>query len=536
MLLDGRTFEWSGHPIALAGERAATVLIFCDVSEQDRAQIDTERLVAIVDSSDEAVIGKDLEGVITSWNQAAERIFGYRAEEIVGTSILRLIPPDRHAEEFGILERIRRGEKVDHFETMRLRKDGRQIAISVTSSPIKDSSGRVIGASKLARDITEQKEAEAALRTSDLEFKAMMNALPQLAWIARADGHIFWYNERWFDYTGRTAAEMDGWGWQEVHDPEILPLVLERWQGAIASGETFDMEFPLRRADGRFRWFLTRGVPVRNEAGEVIRWIGTNTDISEKRETEEEIHHLNETLELRVRERTAQLEAANNELEAFSYSVSHDLRAPLRAVDGFSQAVLEDYGPELPEEGQRYLQTIRSSAQRMGALIDDLLAFSRLSRTPLARQPVEMTRHVQETLQELESETKGRALELKIGELPNCEGDPTLLRQVWMNLLSNALKYSARRDPAIVEVGATEHDGQVTYFVRDNGTGFDMSYASKLFGVFQRLHREEEFSGTGVGLAIVQRIVHRHGGTIWAEAEPDRGATFSFTLTPKENS
>jgi light-regulated signal transduction histidine kinase (bacteriophytochrome) len=253
-------------------------------------------------------------------------------------------------------------------------------------------------------------------------------------------------------------------------------------------------------------------------------------DITDRRRAEEEIRRLNADLEERVAKRTAELEVANKELEAFSYSVSHDLRAPLRAMDGYSQAVLEDYGPQLPEEGQRYLHTIRSSAQRMGALIDDLLAFSQLSRLPLHRQTVDTPRLVGAALEELRSQYEDREIDFRIGKLPSCHGDPALLKQVWLNLLSNAVKYTQKRQAAIVEIGFRQDNGQGVYFVSDNGTGFDMRYGHKLFGVFQRLHRADEFPGTGVGLAIVQRVVHRHGGSIWAEAEVDRGATFSFTL------
>jgi light-regulated signal transduction histidine kinase (bacteriophytochrome) len=243
-----------------------------------------------------------------------------------------------------------------------------------------------------------------------------------------------------------------------------------------------------------------------------------------------QIETLNRTLEERVAARTGELEMANKELEAFSYSVSHDLRAPLRAVDGFSQAVLEDYGAQLPEEGQRYLQTIRTGAQRMGALIDDLLTFSRLSRAALTQQSVNTTALVNEAVQELREQSAGREIDFRLSNLPDCEGDPALLKQVWINLLSNALKYTRKRKQALIEIGSRLENGENVYYIRDNGTGFDMRYADKLFGVFQRLHRVEEFEGTGVGLAIVQRVVHRHGGRIWAQAEVERGAEFCFTL------
>jgi light-regulated signal transduction histidine kinase (bacteriophytochrome) len=232
-------------------------------------------------------------------------------------------------------------------------------------------------------------------------------------------------------------------------------------------------------------------------------------------------------LETRVLERTAELEAVNKELSSFSYSVSHDLRAPLRAVDGYARMLEEDYAARLDEEGRRLLGVIRQSAGRMGLLIDDLLAFSRLSRQPIVRQTVDSGALVREVLGEVRGDSKA---DVEIGELQTAQGDRALLKQVWVNLVSNALKYSSKREGARVEIGSQVEGEENIYWVRDNGAGFDMRYAAKLFGVFQRLHSNEEFVGTGVGLAIVQRVVTRHGGRVWAEGKPGEGACFSFSL------
>jgi PAS domain S-box-containing protein len=387
-----------------AGKPRQYIAIRADITERKRAEEAQERLAAIVTSSDAAIIGKTLAGIITDWSPGAEALFGYAAAEAIGRPMTLTFPPDRLPEEAEILSRIGRGESVKHYETVRQRKDGAPVDVSVTVSPILDRRGKIVGASTVARDITERKRAEA----------------------------------------------------------------------------------------------------------EVLR--------------------LNVGLEARVVQRTAELEEANQELEAFSYSVSHDLRAPLRAVNGFAGIVLEDYGSVLPPEGKHYLERVRDGGKRMGELIDDLLAFSRLGRLPLGLRGVDTKRLVQEVISELNLPATGRPIETRVADLPACQGDPALLKQVWMNLLSNAVKYSRERTPAVVEVGCERNHGECVFFVRDNGVGFDMQYAGKLFGVFQRLHRAEEFEGTGVGLAIVKRVVHRHGGRVWARAEAGRGATFYFTL------
>jgi signal transduction histidine kinase len=284
------------------------------------------------------------------------------------------------------------------------------------------------------------------------------------------------------------------------------------------------------RKDGSRLPAVVSVTALRDEQEGIIGYLLIGTDNTARKLVEEEVKRLHAELEERVILRTAELESANTELEAFSYSVSHDLRAPLRAMDGFSQAVLEDFGGLLPAEGRRQLQTIREGAQRMGALIDALLKFARLGRKVLNKQAINTDQLVRGALEELGFPWPDRKVEVLVGKLPGCSGDPVLLKQVWLNLLSNALKYTRKREKAVLEIGCEKTGGVDTFFVRDNGTGFDMRYVDKLFGVFQRFHRAEDFEGTGVGLAIVQRIVQRHGGRAWAEAAVDRGATFHFTL------
>lgn len=269
-----------------------------DISLQKDAARSSMRLAAIVDSSDDAIISKDLDGVVMSWNKAAERIFGYTAQEMIGRPITTIFPADRLDEEKYVLSRIREGRRIEHFETVRRAKDGTLLDVSLTISPIKDSQGRIVGASKIARDITAHKVAEEALRRNEEQLRLMANSIPQLAWMADANGDISWYNERWYEYTGTTFEQMRGWGWQVVHDPQVLPQVMERWKESLQKGAPFEMEFPLRGADGVFRWFLTRVNPMRDAEGRVLRWFGTNTNIDEARNARQALEEETRILEL----------------------------------------------------------------------------------------------------------------------------------------------------------------------------------------------------------------------------------------------
>jgi PAS domain S-box-containing protein len=377
-------------------------------------------------------------------------------------------------------------------------------------------------------EIDERRRAEEALRTSEARYRLLVEEAPL--------GIVLFNDEALIEQVNPAACAMLGYEASELIGMHPLPLIDSadhaKVEGAVApleAGETMRMEQRLIRKNGS-------RLPVMSLSRQMPdgRYQFIFQDISERKQAEEAVHALNEQLDQRVRERTAELVAANKELESFSYSVSHDLRAPLRAINGFSNLLISDYADKLSGEALEYLDKVKENANKMASLIDDLLAFSRLSRNPLKKRRVDLRGLVVQVIDELHDEAGEREIKWQIGDLPPCQADPALLKQVYANLISNALKYTRPRQAPVIEIGSRQLRGQMVYFVRDNGVGFDMRYAGNLFGVFQRLHSETEFEGTGIGLAIVQRIVNRHGGRIWAEGEVDKGATFSFTLSAKQ--
>jgi signal transduction histidine kinase len=383
----------------------------------------------------------------------------------------------------------------------------------------------------LRRSETSQLELASTIRESEQKTFRLLNGLPTGVFVVDSLGRPFFANAKSGEILGRGTLPDAGpgdmaeryqvyrAGTEEPYPAEQIPVVR-----ALRGEDVYACDLEIHRPD-RIVPVEVWARPIRSGSGEIELAVATFNDITERLESEKRIEQLNSELARQLHE----LAQVNKELETFSYSVSHDLRAPLRAIDGFSQVLETDCAESLGPESLRSLGRIRGNVRRMGTLIDDLLRFSRLSRQGLETRVVDMNSVVRNVVEDL---SKSRPLTpvITIGELPAAEGDIDLLRQVWTNLIDNAIKYSSKQPDARVEISARTDKGEITYSVRDNGVGFDMAYADKLFGVFQRLHRQDEFEGTGVGLAIVQRVIHRHGGTIWAEASPGGGAAFHFTL------
>jgi PAS domain S-box-containing protein len=700
---DGSIFWVAATTVPLldsGGKPRQYITIRTDITARKRLEEVREHLAAVVESSDDAIISKTLNGMVTAWNSGAERLFGYSSADALGKPMDRLLPLERANEESEILARIARGDPLSHFETVRVRKDGKRVDISATISPVKDSNAAIVGVATIARDITQRKASEleilklndeleekVTLRTAELEAvnKELADqrfAVEQHAIVAVTDvqGTITYVNDKFctlsqysreeligqnhriissghhpqefFQQMYRTIANRKVWHGEIKNrardgstywvDTTIVPFVggdgkpqqyvairaditeqklakealaeqalelarqavelarsrkvletqLQYVLNSMAEGlvavdeqgnfvlwnpaaerilgmgaadlpvqkwpEQYGLylpdtvtrfpseQIPLVRAVRGERsttemfvrnpevvegaWIEVSAAPLKDKQGVVCGGVATIRDITRQKADEREIRKLNEELERRVVERTAQLSAANQELEAFSYSVSHDLRAPLRHISGFSQLLVEEFGSNLDPTAQKYVNRIQAGTQQMGVLVDELLNLARLGRHALRLQPTRLNSIVAEMLAILQPQSEGRQVEWVIADLPAVACDPVLVKQIFQNLLSNALKFTRPRAQAVIEVSCREEGGQPVFMVRDNGIGFNMKYVDKLFGVFQRLHRAEDFEGTGIGLATVQRIVHKHGGQVWAEGELDKGAAFYFTL------
>lgn len=378
---------------------------------------------------------------------------------------------------------------------------------------------RLLASARLIGEIIQRKRLEERYNTI---IQTAMDGF----WLMDSQGHILDVNDAYGKLTGYSREELLTMTVPDVEAAQTREEISQNIQRIIKSGSA-RFESRHRCKDGKI---IDIEVSVNYLKGEEGRFFAFIRDITERKLAEKEIERLHAGLEQLVRDRTAQLEASNKELEAFSYSVSHDLRAPLRAIDGFSRMLLDDYTDKLDAEGRRRLNVIRDSTQKMGQLIDDLLAFSRMGRQEMTHSDIDMAGLASAVGEELRTATPERILHFTVNTLSPARGDQSMIRQVFTNLLSNAVKFTRPRETAIIEVGGRAEEGENVYYVRDNGVGFDMQYVNKLFGVFSRLHSVEEFEGTGVGLALVQRIIHRHGGRVWAEGKVGEGATFYFTL------
>jgi PAS domain S-box-containing protein len=481
-------------------------------------------LASIAESSDDAIIGKTLDGIITTWNKSAERIYGYQAEEIVGHSISLLIPPGLRGEMDEIMDRIRAGKRADHYETKRRRKDGATIAVSLTVSPVHDASGEVVGASAIARTVTDRKWAESGIASREPRHA---QALPEAH---RKTGVAHDRDGRPADRSGKhmRTGTVKPAGTAPGHPPDHAGAILDLLDGDEQRQQLKETQLAVFN-------ILEDATTDQLKAEAAVK--ASISILEELSAAQAEIRALNAELEVRVDQRTAELAAANENLEAFAYSIAHDLRSPLRALSGYSEALTEDYADRLDDTGRGYTDRIQTATERMGKLIDDLLLLAQVSRTDMNTEPVDLSAVVSAIAAELHAREPGRGVRFAIQDGVRVTADRSLIGNVLRNLVENAWKFTAKRQDASIEFGTTTTsagDAGVCY-VRDNGAGFDPAFTGKLFQPFQRLHAVTEFPGTGIGLASIQRIVERHGGRVWAEGAVGQGATFYFTLNPAQS-
>ena len=612
-----------------------------DVTERKRLEEELRARQAytrsLIEASVDPLVTIAPDGKITDVNAATEAVTGCSRQELIGTDFSDYFTQPEKARS-GYQQVFREGGVHDYELEIRHR-DGRLTPVLYNASVYHDQAGKVIGVFAAARDISERKRSEQALRQSEERYRALVLASAQIVWGTPPEGLVE-DMPMWREYTGQSLAEVRGWGWLDAIHPEDRQTTEAAWTKALAERGIYETEYRIRRRDGCYRHFAIRGVPVLNEDGSIREWVGICTDIHERKQIEDEMrrqaallnlahdailvcdmeqrivfwnrgaeetygwetkaaighvspqflhteypvplpellarvrqrgewegelkhrtrdgtsivvasrwslqrdHHgapsnileINrditerKRLEDSLRQRTLELENSVGELEAFSYSVSHDLRAPLRSIDGFSQILLEDYHDQVDKEGQDCLRRIRVASQNMGQLIDALLQLSRVMRSELLREPVDLSLLALSTAALIQKAEPSRHVRFRVASGLQGRGDRRLLAVALQNLLQNAWKFTARNSESVVEFGSTQKDGKTAYFVRDNGVGFDMAYVNKLFTPFQRLHAKEQFEGTGIGLATVQRVIKRHGGKVWAEGAVGKGATFNFSL------
>jgi PAS domain S-box-containing protein len=606
--------QLSLSPIPLGESEQGVCLIATDLSDRKRGEEARAWLAAVVESSDDAIITKTMEGVITTWNRGAERLFGYSAAEVIGKPMLMLFPPEFMNEESKILARIGHGEPVDNFETIRLRKDGKSVDISVVISLIKDSSSAIIGASDTARDITQQKAAEREIRKLNQELEgrvqqrtaqlqesekgvrrkldSILSPEGDLGNLELADildipsvqslvDDVYKLTQIPMFILDLKGKPLISAGWQEIcvkfhrANPEtcknckesdqeltagvppgefklykcknnmwdvVTPITVgEQHVGNVLSGQFFFADEPID-----YELFRSQARKYGFEEQEYLAALNRVPRLS-RESVETSMRFFIKLAQLlsqlsysgiklarsmtETRRVNSQLMASVKELEAFTYSVSHDLRAPLRHLDGFLTLLSKRSYSSLDATAKHYVDSTHEASQRMGTLIDELLQFSRLGHSDMRKVPVNVNELVEQVKRELEPEIRNRTIHWHVEQLPVVIADQGMLRQVIENLLGNSLKFTRQRDVAEIVIGSTfEANGELVIFVRDNGAGFDMQYYNKLFQVFQRLHNEDEFEGTGIGLANVRRMVERQGGRVWAEGAVGAGATFYFSL------
>jgi PAS domain S-box-containing protein len=514
--------EWrwtAGGAVPLVGPDGKTtgwVGMNTDITERKNVEMERDRanalLTTILDSSPDVILAKDREGRYLALNEATARIIGLPVAEVVGRTDGEISKPEVAGPIMEVDRQVMRSGKTMSIDEQYSDPGGKVYFFQSIKAPLRNEIGAPVGVVVVARDVTKQKQAEEALRKSEEEFRTLADNISQLAWMTDEFGSILWYNQRWYDYTGTTLETMRGWGWREVHHPNHVERVVAHIKHCFETGKTWEDTFPLRGKDGTYRWFLSHALPIRDEENRIIRWFGTNTDITQHLKTEQELRR------------------ANDDLEQFAYSVSHDLQEPLRSVSIYSELLIRRCADRLDDEAQEFLRYLAEGAARMEALVGDLLEYTRVVKLDASSEKTDSNRALATVLSNLAETVAELDAKIISGDLPTVRASGVHVQQIFQNLIGNALRYRGSESP-VVQIEARQHDGGFTLFsVKDNGIGFEPKYKEQIFGLFKRLHTSAEYPGTGLGLAICRRIIERYRGRIWAESTPGEGSTFYFTL------
>ncbi len=514
-------------------------------AERTAQLAESERTLKIISENVQDIIWTtDLQMRTTFMTASAVRLRGFTIQEMLEESLEQAVTPESYALAMQVFQQefeleVKGGASPNRSRVLQLdyyRKDGSTIRVELRASFLRDEQGRPIGITGITRDISERSWMEKALLESEERYRKISSVISDYSYSAKVDAQgrfsPEWVAGAFAEITGYEFDEyLAAGGWENLLHPDSASQGLLDRQNTLSNRPIEGSVLKIRRKDGEIRWVRNFAQPVWHPTENRLAGVyGGVQDFTAEKLATERLESLNADLEKRVAERTTRLETALSELESFSYSISHDLRAPLRAVNGYAGMLLAEHRAGFSPDVIEKLQAIKENGQRMGQLVDGLLQFLRSGSEKIERQTVNPGEIAQSVLDRLQPQIENRPVEILVEELPPCSANLRLLDKVYEGLISNAIKFTRNRNPARIEIGVLEQDGRQVYFVRDNGVGFDMKYYDKLFGVFQRLHHLSEFEGIGASLAIVQRIINRHGGLIWAEAEVEKGATFYFTL------
>ena len=479
----------------------------------------TESLLSSISNlSSDVIYVKDSQSRWIFVNPALERIMGKKSDDLLGKTDLEIYPNPKIGK--AILEndnRIMESGNEETLEEVVETTEGMRSFISV-KTPRFNQNGRVIGIVGISHDITGRKKIEESLRESEERFRALADNIPNMAFMVDPNGWIFWYNKQWYEYTGTTLEEMQGWGWQKVHHPDYVDAVTEEWSTKILNETPYEDIHPLKGKDGNYRWFMTRITPIKNDQGKLVRWLGTNTDITN-------LKHYEESLQTTMEE----LRRSNKELEQFAYITSHDLREPLRMITSFLQLLEKRYKNQLDQDANEFIGFAVDGAKRLDAMTNDLLKYSQITNEKREIISINFEHVLEHALTNLKVQIEESNTIITYDPLPTIKGDEKLKIQLFQNLIGNAIKYRSQKTPKI-HISATKEGNQYLLSIKDNGIGMSPEHLEKIFTIFKRLHTHEEYEGTGIGLAIVQKIVHQQGGKIWVESELGKGTTFYFTI------